>query len=185
MNVINAAMTKAVGGAGDKLAGQSGALGSRATPLAAVQPPPCSGSAGSDLMAAMAATNSFLYAGLSPAAAALLPRLYAASGLFPGAPNALACPSSAAPMNPPPSSSSAAAMAAAAGLLTTVPQLAHSMSQPPGPDAPNPFMLADPSLWAAAFAGAGAGATGPPAHSNLALHSLSGLPGARPATPTM
>lgn len=120
------------------------------------------------MAAAMAATNSFLYAGLSPAAAALLPRLYAA--------NSFLAASSGASCQPPQQP---------AGLLATVPQLPNVASRsasagqqlvlPGGPMAPvvgappmndpssaaNFMLAADPALWAALAGGGGGGFGGP------------------------
>jgi hypothetical protein len=120
---------------------------------------------------AAAAANSFLYGGLSPAAAALFPRLYAANFL-----SGVGSPHPHSAVGPLPPSSSATT----AGLLTTVPHLIertsaamaehHQQQQQSGAGgvlgetgAP-PFMsLSDPSIWAAL----GAGRPGGPLPSDL------------------
>ena len=173
MNVINAAMAKAAGGESPPGSGQAAysANGHFSKHACLASEPSLSQSSGQQqqqkeqqeaMAAAMAATNSFLYAGLSPAAAALLPRLYAANSFLATQP--------AAP-------SSAAAAAAAAGLLATVPQLGRPQVGPPPTipgEAANFMLAADPSLWAALGAGGfgshlGSGGTGSGAHAGELL----------------
>lgn len=150
MNVINAAMAKAAGQPKQQQSSSSSASaatykheGGAGSPQRTPQAPPES------------MFSSFLYGGLSPAAAALLPRLYAANSF----------------LSAPVSSAGTPNSTAAPGLLaTTVPAASGARN---GADlnaaAAANFMLAagDPSLWAALSAGGfvgnpfGAGPTPP------------------------